>query len=233
MLVSDVLREQYTKLDAAATLPEICRIFAQKRVSSAPVHKNEQFIGVVSDADIVAFIAKSKLGNVWEKDKPTPVAALAGITAQMLARKPKLVLAPSDRLSAVLPRIVRRDIDLVPVVDDGRLVGLVRGADIIGVLLREFAKGEISQAAPAEAPASAPAGAVREGVGSDSVDTFVDQLVLIIKHKKSVSVGELSKETRLPRQQLEKIARSLEAHGIIIMEYPLLGDVILKVRPHE
>lgn len=229
MLVGDVLRKQYTRLDAADTLPEICRIFTERHIASAPVQKNDQFIGVVSDTDILATVEKKRLSAVWDKDKPTPGAALAAITAGSLAKKPKFTLSSTDKLSDAMPKIMRREIDLVPVVDDGTLVGIIRGTDIIGILSKEFAKKDIKDSTPGASAAS-------EGARADtqeSVDTVVDTVLSYVEAKKSVTISELAAKTSLPRNQLEKIARSLESHHLISLDFPLFGEMTLKVLYHE
>lgn len=65
----------------------------------------------------------------------------------------------------------------------------------------------------------------------DMVETDIDKLMKIIEEKKSVSVGDLSKELNLKVEQIENWAKILEERGLIEIEYPIIG--LPKLRKKE
>jgi DNA-binding transcriptional ArsR family regulator len=65
----------------------------------------------------------------------------------------------------------------------------------------------------------------------DMVETDIDKLMRILNQKKSVSIGDLSRELRVTIERLENWAKILEEHGLIQIEYPIIG--LPKLRKRE
>jgi hypothetical protein len=57
----------------------------------------------------------------------------------------------------------------------------------------------------------------------DMVETDIDKLIKIIDKKKAINIGDLSKELNISIDRVESWAKILEDHGLIEIEYPIIG----------
>lgn len=74
-------------------------------------------------------------------------------------------------------------------------------------------------------------GSAREKKGEDTNSdyrTVIDDIVASVDEKESITLTELSKEFSLPYARLEAWGRILDKSGIIELEYPIVGDVMLR-----
>ena len=55
------------------------------------------------------------------------------------------------------------------------------------------------------------------------IETDIDKLMVIIEEKKSVNVKDLSKALNVKVERIENWAKILEEHGLIEIEYPIIG----------
>lgn len=65
----------------------------------------------------------------------------------------------------------------------------------------------------------------------DMIETDIDKLMTIIEEKKSVSIEDMSKQLNVEVEQVENWAKILEEHGLIEIEYPIIG--LPKLRKKE
>ncbi len=94
-------------------------IFLQRRRRAIPVTEGEQLIGMVTISDV------SKLPQ--EQWPVTPVE-------HVMTRESLRTVKPEDDLNAAMKFIAQYDLNQVPVVSQGKLVGLLSRADVINYL---------------------------------------------------------------------------------------------------
>lgn len=101
---------------AYATLPgsrdEVLKILKDKRISGVPVLKDDRVVGMVTRS------------NLLQKPEEEQLALL-------MARDP-VTISPDSNITDAARLLLENKIRRLPVVDDGKLVGLVTIADIIG-----------------------------------------------------------------------------------------------------
>jgi len=99
-----------------------------------PVEGEEKpyFVGVVSERDVLRQISPY-VGKVGEEE--TDSKALRQPIGQIITRKPKSV-SPETSMEEMIGIMVDNRIDMVPVLADGELVGLVTASDIIKLFVR-------------------------------------------------------------------------------------------------
>lgn len=138
-LVGDVMQTDVARLDTGATLAEAAALVAASRVGDLMVVDHDgTFVGVLSEGDIL----RSSLPDLDE------VLAAGGTLhdgyqlfmrkARELSGKPiarliitePFVLHPSDHVAKAAALLIDRQIRLLPVVEDGQLVGSLSRADI-------------------------------------------------------------------------------------------------------
>lgn len=122
MLVSDVLhgkgRVVYT-IDAAASVAEAVGKLAQHRIGALVVEgRGLKMVGIFSERDFVGATARAA-GSVLDHKVAD------------LMTSPVITCEATDRLDAVLAKMTVARIRHMPVVEDGRLVGIVSIGDLV------------------------------------------------------------------------------------------------------
>jgi CBS domain-containing protein len=115
--VRDAMTEGPTTIAASAAVVEAAKLMASQGVGSLPVVEEGTLVGMVTDRDLVLHVlAKNADPNeivVSDVYSETPVVAEV-----------------DEPLDAALERMAREQVRRLPVVDRGRLVGIVAQADI-------------------------------------------------------------------------------------------------------
>jgi Mn-dependent DtxR family transcriptional regulator len=63
------------------------------------------------------------------------------------------------------------------------------------------------------------------------IETDIDKMMNILEANKSISIGELSKQLNVKVELIENWAKILEEHGLIEIDYPIIG--LPKLRKKE
>jgi CBS domain-containing protein len=121
--VRDAMTEDPRSIDAAATVVEAARLMREKHVGSLPITEDGRLVGVITDRDITTRV-------VAEAADPhaTPVGDVSS--------RDLVSVGPGEDLDEALELMARHQVRRLPVVEDGRLVGIVAQADV-ALTLRE------------------------------------------------------------------------------------------------
>lgn len=115
--VEDVMNTKPETVGPTTLVDNVVRnIFYQGRGRAVMVVRNDALIGIVTITDI------KKLPH--DKWVDTPVE-------HIMTHMPLQIVAPGDDLNSVMKLIVSHDVNQVPVVQNGKIVGLLSRADII------------------------------------------------------------------------------------------------------
>ena len=114
MIASDIMTRKVATIHPQASAQEAAQLLDEKRISGAPVvDVDGKIIGIITEADIISKVDRDGLcvadimsQNVIAIDEETPVSEIAAL-------------------------LTERKIKRVPVVCDGKLVGIVSRADIV------------------------------------------------------------------------------------------------------
>lgn len=140
----DVMQREIVCVRASDSLEEVERVLADARVSGVPVLDDEDHVlGVLSTKDLVRRHAEAAevpedLGfqdTVLDADDTEPVAyrrSQRGVAcAGDLMSTDVASVAPDTSLADVARTLVQREIHRVPVVEHGRLIGIVTTMDVL------------------------------------------------------------------------------------------------------
>ena len=117
MQVRDILTPSVRTLSLSATAEEAAQEMARYNVGALPVCEDERIIGMVTDRDLVVrCIAAGRVPAL------TPLR-------DMMSRSP-LTLAPTDTVGHAARVMGRHGVRRLPVVDQGRAVGILSADDI-------------------------------------------------------------------------------------------------------
>jgi acetoin utilization protein AcuB len=119
--------------DVIAVSPELpldaaWRIMCRERIRHLPVVHAGALVGMLSDRDVLLRGVRGRAGAI-----EVPGAILVGDAMTPL---PVTTCAPSTDVSDLAQMMADRKIDAIPVVKEGRLVGLVTSTDLILLLVQ-------------------------------------------------------------------------------------------------
>ena len=102
------------------------------RIRHAPVVDGEELVGIVTDRDLLralpTTIGELEAAEVWDP----PVGEV--MTTELVT------IGPNDHVEDAARLLVDRRIHGLPVVENGRLVGILTDTDLFGVFVRVFAR---------------------------------------------------------------------------------------------
>ena len=128
MQVSDVLRTKGTQVTTILPtdhIREALRVLAEKRVGAVVVEDRwTKLAGIFSERDLVGALFRQGAGVL---DRP--------VSELMTTRV--ITCAPSDRVDAALARMTLNRIRHLPVMQDGKLAGIVSIGDLVHARLDE------------------------------------------------------------------------------------------------
>ena len=141
------MTEEVITVSSETTIEEIAKILHENRISGVPVVNNDkEVIGVVTEGDLIIKIAKPHtpphielFGGIIYLKRPYEMdEELKKITA-VLARDimtEKVITVDEDaNVEDVAALMVNRKINRLPVVREGKLVGIITRADLIETMM--------------------------------------------------------------------------------------------------
>ena len=116
-IVRDAMTEEPHSIGASASVVEAAQLMREGHIGSLPVTEDERLVGMITDRDITTrVVAESaapettSVGEVYSRDL--------------------ISVEPDHDLDEALELMARHQVRRLPVVENGRLVGVVAQADI-------------------------------------------------------------------------------------------------------
>jgi CBS domain-containing protein len=129
MTVSTILAEKgrdIVTIDPGASLADTARLLAEKRIGAALIlGADRRLVGIISERDIVQALAARG------------AAALDEPVSQTMTRKVE-TCNENETISSIMERMTKGKFRHVPVIDQGRLIGIVSIGDVVKHRLREM-----------------------------------------------------------------------------------------------
>ena len=114
MIARDIMTRTVFTIQAEATAQEVAQLLAQKRISGVPVvDEHNNIIGIVTEADIISKVIRE------------------GLTVADLMSCEVITVDEEMPASDIAALLTERRIKRVPVVSEGKLVGIVSRGDIV------------------------------------------------------------------------------------------------------
>jgi CBS domain-containing protein len=146
MKAKDIMTTPVVTVSPATTVREIAALLAERRISAVPVVEDGRFVGVVSEGDL---LHRHEIGT--ERDRPDrswwrglfggePGDAAAqyvkshAMHARDIMTRDVITVDEDTPIAAITARLEAHRIKRVPVLCDGRLVGIVSRANLIQAL---------------------------------------------------------------------------------------------------
>ena len=129
MIVEDVMTRDVVTLGPDETLRDAIDLLRRERIRHLPVVDGQKLLGIVTDRDVKR-ATPSVLAGVGADDYDNSLQTIK--VAQLMTREPITVPGHSPLKNAV-EIFINKKVGALPVVDDGRLVGILTDIDILRV----------------------------------------------------------------------------------------------------
>ena len=115
--VRETMTENPRTIGASASVVEAARLMREEHIGSLPITDDEHLVGMITDRDITTRVVAEAADP-----KTTPVGEV--YSGDLIS------VEPDNDLDEALQLMARHQIRRLPVVENGRLVGIVAQADI-------------------------------------------------------------------------------------------------------
>lgn len=126
--VAQILRDKQNHevhtIAPQATMLEVLQVMAEKNVGALPVVENGQLVGVVSERDYARKVVLQGRSSVG-----TPVS--------LIMSSPVITVEPQQSIRACMELMTDRHLRHLPVVEEGRLMGLLSIGDLVKEAMAE------------------------------------------------------------------------------------------------
>ena|SRR5262245_8000850 len=133
--ISEVMTPDPIIMQASDTAAEAARVMRDKGIGNVLVYKDKRLCGIVTDRDLTVRVLS-------ERQLPT------GVTLENICSRDITALSPNDTTDVALLLMRKKALRRLPVVEDGKVVGIVTLGDLALLLDRKSTLADISAAPP-------------------------------------------------------------------------------------
>jgi CBS domain-containing protein len=146
--IRDAMTRKVITVDRDTPLKDVAQLLIDRRISGVPVvDGNGAVLGVVSEADLLIkesgadALARRRFAWLLGEDQETRSrrAKIAAVTAGEAMTTPAVTADPDLSLAAAAQRMTDHRVNRLPIVEAGRIVGIVTRADLIRAFVRSDA----------------------------------------------------------------------------------------------
>jgi len=135
LAVRDVMSDHPLTVDADAPLKEVARTLVRTGLGALPVvDAEERVIGMVSEREVIRYLLHVQAFTGPDARVASPATSGARTVRDVMTRQ-VLCVAPEQPIAEVASLMSNKDVDRVPVVREGRLVGFLTRGDIVRKLI--------------------------------------------------------------------------------------------------
>lgn len=116
-LVSEIMKKQVITVDSSMTVKDVAKIMEDANVGCVVVMEDNTAVGIVTEKDFVR--------RMVARDKP------GSTNVKTVMSSPLIVAGPTSSVWEVAELMKLRKIRKIPIVDQGRLVGIITSTDIV------------------------------------------------------------------------------------------------------
>jgi CBS domain-containing protein len=140
--VGDVMETDWPTLGPENTVEEAIKLFAEERISGAPVIEDGRLVGIITEGDLIFQDADVKapgfldilggivpLGDTDEYRREALKSA--GVTVGEVMTDDPVTVAPEATLAETATIMADRRKKILPVVEGGQLIGVITRMDIL------------------------------------------------------------------------------------------------------
>lgn len=150
MKVRDIMTTDVVSAKRGTSVNELAKLMGARDISGVPVLDDDgAVVGIVTELDMIVrntrldmprFIQILDLGRIpleRRSDYEHRMRHMLGARAEDLMSEEVVTVSPDDSVEDLAELMVKRRVNPVPVVENGKLVGIVSRADIIDMMAAE------------------------------------------------------------------------------------------------
>ncbi len=130
LLVRDFMTSPASSIEADSRLLDAALALRRSGFRHLPIVRGEKLVGIITDRDINRY-APSLLGNISQEEYN---AIFENTPLERVMTKDPLFTTPDTPIGKVVATLHNRKLGCMPVVEDGRLVGIVTVTDMLRLL---------------------------------------------------------------------------------------------------
>ncbi|MEP6990060.1 MAG: CBS domain-containing protein [bacterium] len=135
LMVRDVMSDQPLTVRPDSALADVARTLVRTGLGALPVvDEDERVLGMVSEREVIRHLLTVQAFVAADARVAAPMGAGLRTVREIMNRQ-VLCVAPGQALAEVAALMSNKDVDRVPVVRDGRLVGFLTRGDIVRKLI--------------------------------------------------------------------------------------------------
>jgi CBS domain-containing protein len=150
-LVRDIMTRDIVTVAPDASVSEISRLMSERRISGVPVVDEEgRPLGVVTELDMVVRNTRFKLPAFFTLlnatiylETPAHIKErlehMLGLTAREIMSEKSMTVSADATIEDLAELMVGKQVNPIPVVENGKLAGIVSRADIVAWMARSAA----------------------------------------------------------------------------------------------
>ncbi len=206
--VKDLMTKRVIYSDVEEPVERALEKFSTHGIRGMPVlDKNKNVVGILHESDILDYIHEHFDTSKPEEFKKGMKELKKKKVKEVMIENP-IVIDPDRGLEEAASLMYRHGVDRLPVVKDGKLVGIISRDDII----KGLTSSKIAKKAKEE-----------------NVKSLVDEILRLVKrHPEGISIDQISEELNVDTEIINKWVSILEEHGIVEVDYTITGDKIIK-----
>lgn len=143
MKLSDIMTREVTSVSPDTSLRDLAMLLNERHISGAPVVDDDgTVVGVISEADLLVKQLSRPLSHrlpfewiLGERHDPEELRRRAATTVSGAMSSPAVTIDVDRPVREAANLMVDRGVNRLPVLEDGRLVGIVTRADLVGAYL--------------------------------------------------------------------------------------------------
>ncbi len=146
LTVGEIMTTDVITVEPEMEITQAAKLLLEKRINGVPVMDGDELVGILCQSDLVAQQKRLSLPSIFTfldgfiplssmKELEHEVEKLSAVTvAQAMTRKP-VAVTPETSLEEVATLMVERNFHTIPVVKDGKLVGIVGKEDVLKTII--------------------------------------------------------------------------------------------------
>lgn len=133
--VASIMTTDVRTVNVTNSLDEANKLFTKHHIRHVPVVSGDHLIGILSQTDIL----RISFGNTFGEDQSGGDEAIFNMLSinQVMKHAPQTV-SSEDTVKDAAEILAKKEFHALPVVDNGKLVGIVTTTDIINYFLKQF-----------------------------------------------------------------------------------------------
>jgi len=166
MKIREVMRSGAFTISETDCLGNAYSAMSRSRIRHLPVTTDGKLVGILSERDVLAARARVDDADWWQ------------IPVRLAMRSPVQTANPDDSLTEVAGRLATAKIGALPIVERGKVLGIVTVGDVLDAEVRSaMASGPVSQATAADVMTAFPRTVAATASLADAVAIMIDHHV--------------------------------------------------------